>query len=238
MSDKRPCIVCHREVLNVPDDQTCVRCLGSTRQSLAHIEACYKLLSIEIQARSGTASPMEPNGHIHGEGDPLPGGDLMVLAGPGSTRWHIRMPDGRADKPQPDDADPDAVDSVLGQLERWEADWRITFGDGAAMEPATISNVTVYLLRRLSHAAQRHPAFDEFATDIRDLRHTLDVRLKLHPQRSDVPCITCETRTLERPAPRNGRAFEWQCSRCYRSYTQEEFWMAARQQGEQRNEVA
>lgn len=226
MSEQQwPCIVCHRDALKFAEDQTCVRCLGATRRSIIRIEQDYKLLPIELLDRAGAASPMEPNGDRHGDGDPLPGGDLMVLLGPGATRHHA-------------DALYDDVDSILGTLERWETDWRITFGDGAAKGHATIENVTVYLMRRLSHAARNHGAFDEFATDIRDLRYRLDVRLGLHPQRSDVPCIICETRTLERPAPRNGRAFEWQCSRCHRNYTQEEFWMAARQQGEQQSEVA
>lgn len=219
-----PCVVCHRDVLNSSEDRTCVRCLGATRRSIIRIEQCYQLLPVELLDRAGAASPMEPNGDRHGDGDPLPGGDLMVMLGPGSTRYHA-------------DAVYDDVDSILGTLERWETDWRITFGDGQATEQATIGNVTVYLLRRLSHAARNHGAFDEFAADVRDKRHLLDVRLGMHPQRSDVPCIACETKTLERPAPRNGVVLEWRCSKCHRGYTQEEFWMAARQQGEQRSET-
>lgn len=223
MSEQKwPCIVCGRDVLKSDEERTCVRCLGATRRSIIRIEQDYQLLPLELLDRAGAASPMEPNGDRHGDGDPLPGGDLMVLLGPGSTRHH-------------GDAVDDDVDSILGTLERWETDWRITFGDGQATERATIGNVTVYLLRRLSHAARNHGAFDEFATDVRDKRHALDIRLGLHPQRSDVPCTYCKTRTLEREIPRNGVPLEWRCTRCHRGYTESEYYVAARQHGEERH---
>lgn len=224
MSEQRVCVVCQRNALSPAEAQSCVACVGAVRRNLNAIELMHSTLPTELIKREGAASPMEPNGHIHGEGDPLPGGDIMVLLGPGSTRTH---------------ADPVDIDSVLGMLERWDTDWRITFRDAAAMDAATVSGCMVYLLRRLAHAAQHHPAFDEFASDFRDLRHSMEHILRRAPQRSPVSCF-CGARALERPEPRqDGRRFEWQCSKCHRNYTQEEFWMAARQQGEtEQSEVA
>jgi hypothetical protein len=218
LSEPRLCIVDHRTQLGPTELQTCVRCLGATRRDLLDIADMYPLLDTELTERAGAATPPEPNGHIHGEGDPLPGGDIMVMLGPGSTRPH---------------SEPINVDSILGVFERWDTDWRITFGADAATTPATVTNCAEYLLRHLGHAAQKHPAFDEFAGDINRLRHAMETVLRSGPQRSPVPCLTCGHRGLERPEPRDdGRRFEWQCARCHRNYTQEEFWMAVRQQGE------
>lgn len=216
MSD-RPCIVCQRHELDDGQAQTCTRCVGWARRSLIRVEQLYALLPHELTARAGTAAAMDPSG-VHADSEALPGGDVMVLLGPGSARWH---------------SDPVDSDSLLGWLERCETDWRITFGDGAATGEATVSGCTVYLLRRLSHAAQHHCAFDEFAADLRDKRHRVEQALNLVRSRSPVPCLTCGRRSLVRPAPRpDGRVFEWQCQACHRNYTTDEFWMAVRQHGQ------
>jgi hypothetical protein len=214
----RLCIVCQRTELEATELQTCVRCLGAARRDVLDIADMYALLPAELQGRAGAATPPEANGHIHGDGDPLPGGDVMVMLGPGSTRPH---------------SEPVDVDSVLGVLERWDTDWRVAFGWTAADMPANVVDCAGYLRDRLHHAAQKHPAFDEFASDLRQLKHTMEAALRAGPQRSPVPCLTCGARALEVPEPRgDGRRFEWQCGKCHRNYTQEEFWMAVRQQGE------
>jgi hypothetical protein len=208
------CIVCtHADVTT----QTCDPCISWVRRTLIRVEQLYALLPYELAGRAGASLPMDPSG-IHGETEPMPGGDVLVMLGPGSTRWHTEHVD---------------VDSVLGVLERWDTDWRITLGEPAATEPATVTGCSLYLLRRLTKAAQEHHAFDEFADDIRRLHDRLELALRVNPQRSPVPCITCGHRRLERPAPRDdGRAFEWQCGRCHRNYTDADYWMAMRQNGQ------
>src|SRR5690554_3624288 len=207
------CVVCGRDELDDGQRQTCTRCVGVARRSLIRVEQLYALLPHELTARAGTAPAMDLSG-VRSGADPVMGGDVMVMLGPGSTRWH---------------SDPVDSDSLLGWLERWEADWRVTFGDGAATGPATVPTCTLYLLRRLSRAAQEHPAFDEFASDLRDKRHRVEQALNLVQARSPVPCMTCGRRALVRPAPRpDGRVFEWQCQSCRRNYTQAEFWQAVR----------
>jgi hypothetical protein len=160
---------------------------------------------------------MDPSG-IRGDTEPMPGGDVLVMLGPGSASWH--------DTPD--------VDSVLGLLERWDTGWRITFGEPAATDQATVTGCSLYLLRRLAKAAQEPGCcFDEFADDIRLMHDRLELALRVSPQRSPVPCITCGHRALERPAPRaDGRTFEWQCGRCHRNYTDADYWMAMRQNGQ------
>jgi hypothetical protein len=205
------CTVCNRS-LPLGYDQTCTTCIGWARRSLNLVEELYPLLPHELTARAGTAMAMDLSG-IRADNDPLLGGDVMVMLGPGSTRYH---------------SDTVHADSILGQLERWEQDWRITFGDQAATAEATLSGCMVYLLRHLARAAQEHPTFDEWAEDVRQMRRGVEQALNLVPERSPVPCITCGTRSLERPAPKD---YEWRCARCHRNYTQDEFYMAMRQHG-------
>jgi hypothetical protein len=229
------CIVCtHADVTT----QTCDPCIGWVRRTLIRVEQLYALLPYELAGRAGASLPMNPSG-IHGDTEPMPGGDILVMLGPGSTCWHTGhryhgvtdLDDGRRLCQCTADAD---VDSVLGVLERWDTDWRITLREPAATDPATVTGCSLYLLRRLTKAAQE-PAclFAEFADGMREQHDRLELALRVSPQRSPVPCITCGHRALERPAPRDdGRAFEWQCGRCHRNYTDADYWMAMRQNGQ------
>jgi hypothetical protein len=208
------CIVCGHADTTA---QTCDRCVGWVRRTLIRVEQLYPLLPYELAGRAGASVPMDPSG-IRGDTEPMPGGDVLVMLGPGSVAWHSETVD---------------IDSVLGVLERWDTDWRITFSEPAATDQATVTGCSLYLLRRLAKAAQEHHAFDEFAEDVRTLHDRTELALRVSPQRSPVPCITCNHRALERPAPRDdGRTFEWQCGRCHRNYTDADYWMAMRQNGQ------
>jgi hypothetical protein len=208
------CIVCTHVDTTA---QTCDKCVGWVRRTLIRVEQLYALLPYELAGRAGASTPPDPSG-VRGDNGHMPGGDILVMLGPGSASWH--------DTPD--------VDSVLGLLQRWDTGWRITFHDDAATDPATVTACSLYLLRRLAKAAQE-PAccFDEFADDIARMHDRLELALRVSPQRSPVPCITCGHRRLERPPPRDdGRAFEWQCGRCHRNYTDADYWMAMRQHGQ------
>jgi hypothetical protein len=230
------CIVCTHVDTADTAGQTCDPCVSWVRRTLIRIEQLYPLLPYELAGRAGASVPMDPSG-IRGDTEPMPGGDVLVMLGPGSSMWHsghryhgVTDPDGRRLCQCTADAD---IDSILGVLERWDRDWRITFGEPAATDQATVTGCSLYLLRRLAKAAQEHRAFDEFADDIRTLHDRTELALRVSPQRSPVPCITCNHRALERPAPRDdGRAFEWQCGRCHRNYTDADYWMAMRQNGQ------
>lgn len=227
------CIVCYRS-LPLGHRQTCTHCVGWARRSLIRIEQLYPLLPHELLARAGTAAAMDPSG-IRAGHDPLPGGDVMVMLGPGSdgtnqAREIIRATDNQIHQAAPHTADEHNGDtmSILGELERWERDWRHVLNSPHPTDPATVANCALYLLRHLSGAAQEHPEFDKWTDELRQLRRQVEAALNLIPQRSPVPCITCGTRSLEKPAPKD---FEWRCTRCHRNYTQDEFYMAMRQHG-------
>jgi hypothetical protein len=209
-----PCIIVIDDKLHLLreyETRTCARCVAVARSNLIAIERDYTLLEAEMLARVGAATPPDPTGR-HGDQEPMLGGDILVMLGPGSAAWH---------------SDPVDVDSVLGVLERWERDWRITFGEPAADKPATINRVALYLLRRLQKAAAEHPAFDEFHQDVRIMKSWLEMALRNGPQRTHVPCIRCGRRALERAMPRpDGREVEWVCSSCHQTYSKAEWYVA------------
>ncbi|WP_129711102.1 hypothetical protein [Haloactinopolyspora alba] len=210
----RPCIVCGRRPLAEDELQTHVHCINTIRRQTITIVDLYALLSAAIMTRAGAAPPLDPTG-IRGDNDHIPGGDALVMLAGGSGRWHY---DDRTE-----------VDSVVGNLARWEDDWREHFGLGASRVKATLTGVTGFLLDNLARAAQWHPAFDEFATDVH-VHHAAITRLTGHgdPTERGAPCPYCGRRIIRRyidPDPcdpecehtgdghdQGGRRDEWVCS--------------------------
>lgn len=212
-----PCIVCSQPLAD-HETQTCSHCITQARRNLIDIEQDYMLLEAELLDRAGAATPPDPTG-VRADNSYMPGGDILVMLGPGSTGWH--------------ETEPVDVDSVLGVLERYDRDWRITFHELAAQDAPTVSGVTLYLLRHLAKAAAEHPTFQEFHQDMRIMRSWLELALRNGPQRSPVPCLNCGRRALERPLPReDGVEVEWQCSHCHRNYRLEDYYLAVRQSGQ------
>jgi hypothetical protein len=214
-----PCIIVLGDtphLLRDHETQTCARCVAVARSNLIAIERDHAFLQAEMLARVGAATPPDPTGR-HGDQEPMLGGDILVMLGPGSARWH---------------SDPVDVDSVLGVLERWERDWRISFGEPAADKPATINRVALYLLRRLQKAAAEHPAFDEFHQDVRIMKSWLEMALRNGPQIAPVPCF-CGRYGLERAMPTEGNGhIEWRCTYCHRAYDVDQFWLAVANHGQ------
>lgn len=180
----RKCFVCGRRTLDATELQTCVHCINTTRRQLQDVVDMYALLPGEIAARAGTASPMDPTGTRSSE-TPMPGGDALVMLAGGSGRRHY------------DDAT--SVDSIVGSLALWEDDWREHFGVEAARVKATLSSVTAYLFANLARAAQWHPAFDEFAREVRQHQAALQ-RVTSRGEATDrgAPCPYCGARIIRR----------------------------------------
>src|SRR5690606_14695520 len=90
-------------------------------------------------------------------------------------------------------------DSVLGVLESWDRDWRHTLGLRLPDTPATVAGCANFLTGHLTTMAQRHPAFDEFATDMRRLLASVQraVADGEHVERG-VPCLDCGTQLVRR----------------------------------------
>jgi len=82
----------------------------------------------------------------------------------------------------------------------WEDDWRGLLGAPAALVVATMASTTNYLLMHLSWAAQNHPAWLDFADDVRDIHRRLEDATS-HGERmdrSDAPCLDCDATELRR----------------------------------------
>jgi hypothetical protein len=227
------CAVCHRP-LPPQATVTCLRCLSATRRALLTIARLWELTDDEI----GTL-PSAALASVIGRGmdEPaLPGGDLLVMRGPGAPSGA-----GRAD-------DPPAVEFELWQ---WASDWAETRGE--TVTDVTLAATVDWLSTRTGWAAEAHPAFVEFVADL----HRIVGWLEAQTATSDAPetgppCPYCGT-ALERewservahrgcrghpnrcpyPLPRThhcadtgGLEDDWHCPRCWRMFTQPQYVLA------------
>ena len=206
----RLCVVCQRTELGPTELQCCVRCLGATRSAVLEIVELYALLPQTIDDHAGASGSVA--GGTHGADPPMVGGDAMVLLGPGSdganqAREIVAALDDaiRHAAPHAVDEYPGDPASVLGELERWDRDWRHTLGLPMPHTPATVVGCAGFLTDHLARMAQQHPAFDEFATDMRRLLAMLHhaTRSGEHVEHG-VPCLDCGaqlTRRAREPRP-------------------------------------
>jgi hypothetical protein len=196
----RLCVICGHNLDGEP--QTCITCLARTRSALLEIAELYALLPAELEDHAGAASP--PGSVIAADSDSLP--DALVLLA-GGTNGNVNG--GRPTRDEPDGNRAHSADqwdtdtpSVLGVLATWEDDWR---GPNVAQHAATVAGSVDYLTAHLARQAQQHPAFDEFATDIRHLLGSMHyaTRTGEHIEHG-VPCLDCGTRLrrqARKPSP-------------------------------------
>lgn len=71
--------------------------------------------------------------------------------------------------------DPDQVGtlSVATILDTWVRDWRDTLWPDHSLPTPTVADLTVWLRNRVDDVCNQHPAVDEFAAEIRELRSAL-----------------------------------------------------------------
>lgn len=187
----RHCSVCGTQHLDT-EPQTCIGCLGRARNDLITITDRLALGEQLLQDWWAPVSPGTPTDGGRTTEAPLPGGDILVMVGPGS--WALSNRD--RDKDQRDD-DPDAI---AFELSKWEDDWRATRGQPAARYERDLSKTREYLDRNMGWAAQNLPAFPEFTKLLRQYRTRLAaaVRDSDQPARG-VHCLDCPDATLARP---------------------------------------
>lgn len=247
-----PCGTC-RQLLGRGEQATCRACVADVRAALRGIVDGYAVLPLLLDSLGSNAPKRNPGGGGGGDRErPLPGGDPLVMLGPGSGGDNVRRADTARLRVDPgavqlygrDDADGDPV-SVSHELGRWEDDWRRLRGEPGAPGPAYVSTAVDYLTVNVSWAASRHPAFREFADDMRRLRWQLEAvtRTEDRPVRASAPCFEPrptddddggEARVcggvLERHYLTTGLQDDWVCRRCKRVYDQAGYWLAVRSQ--------
>lgn len=226
--NERHCVVCAAEHTTEGEPLTCASCVATVRQALADIVRLVH--ELPVQACLGG-----DDGRLSA-GAPIPGADATVLLGPGSDgRAQTRELVNGRDAPHAADEYRGDPEPPLSLLASWEDDWRSTFGHGGGPR-ATLGRARDYLDEHLSHAAQAHLAFDEFAADIKRARARLeDVMHEGLRDESGAPCVHCGTNLVRRALPpqpgrrdadRGGLRDEWRCPRCHRVYDSGSYWNA------------
>jgi hypothetical protein len=229
-AEVRICCVCQTAELALTERQTCRGCLNHTRIDLNAIVDGYALLPAHLHAYP-TRSPGAGEGGSRNAETPLMGGDVLSLIGYGSDGYNEAMHRAaqreNGERVEESVERPSDTPSILFELERWEADWRSCRGVSAAMTKATISNVTSWLHANLGWAADQHPAFDEFAGDMRRLRGHVERALGTvdRPVFANCGCIDCGER-LARRWTTSGLEDDWTCLGCRRTYTESDYYLA------------
>jgi hypothetical protein len=211
----QPCDRSHCPVCGVRHSATtCPECLGAVREDLDWIAANARS-EIGKPDRLLTEAAQGGADQRLAAAAPIPGADAMVMLAPGNLH-------GRTDESWSDPVPPLLV------LATWEDDWRIQFRHGGGPR-ATVARCADYLDRNLDRAAREHPAFEDFAADLRRLRARLErvIHDQPHGDRANVPCFDCGG-DLERKLTGDGFDDAWTCRRCKRRYTDPEYHLAVR----------
>lgn len=201
------CVVCLGS-LEPTELQTCLGCLASVRRLMAEIVDLFAMLPETLGHPKGAM--LDPDSVTSAKDRPLPGGDALVMLGPGG-----RGPCEPSDPP-----------AVAFELGTWEDDWRHCRREPAADCDATVISAVSYLSRNAGWAAEHHTAFDEFAGDVRRMHHRLEVATAMddRPQ-VGVPCFECGADLRRRLGEEH-----YACPRCRREYDDASYWLAVRAQ--------
>jgi hypothetical protein len=189
------CPVCHHSLTDTDPAFACEKCLTRARTDLAGIMLMYDELPRHLGHPKVTVYDQSPHGT---DGPPLPGGDALVLLGPGSQ--------GLSDDAETAiDGDPA---SVAFELDWWERDWREARGDAIDPVPMTtravVQHAAAYLEVHGRWAANNHPGFDVFAADLKRLHSLLEratARADVH-EVAEAECMSCGGELVREVRPR------------------------------------
>jgi hypothetical protein len=110
--------------------------------------------------------------------------------------------------------------AVATELEFWVTDWADIRREGRPLP--TVPRLAEWLLDRLEWACAHHPAIDEFAGKLRDIRNVLTAaagRFDAVPESLSAPCDSCGTLSLFRDTHLERIA----CGQCSRLMTESEY---------------
>ncbi len=214
------CSICARS-LTKREGNTCERCISAAQTDLATVLHLYAWLPGSLGRPAGSSAYDQQR--VSGTDEqPLLGGDALVLLAPGGMGVSV------------DAETTDDTPSADWTLCTWEDDWRNTRREPAAMDSGSRRQVVRaaahYLERHTRWAANNHPAFAEYRTDLRLLVGALEraTGRDTPTWRADVECSQCGARELQRDLTDAGFADRWSCRRCKQGYTWAEYLMACR----------
>lgn len=223
-SGHRLCRCCSRSLTDAEASMVgCERCLTAARTNLAGIHAMW----VELPAHLGHVRSAGFNdGRVSGDGRPLPGGDVLVLLGPGSQGL---SEDGVTSR----EGDPTSVAFELGWWEQaLREEWGEPADDVRPRSPgAVVRDAHGYLERRMRQAAVGFAGFDELASDLKSLHVRLE-RATGRSQRqirAEAECFECGSDALVREVTDKGLADVWTCQRCSEIYDWARYLLACRQ---------
>lgn len=198
------CVIC-ADALAWHETQTCDRDVQRVRDDLNGVARAYAHLERVIHETAYRTGR-------------LPGGNALVYAADGSTQGG--GPDDWLTDPTP----------VLAVLEANERDWRHEFSHGPAVNIATVAGCLTYLRDHHWLAARTHPGFDDYATEIRELRSKLEhvAGLADDPVRAPAQCFDCSGQLVRTYEEHQGLTDDWTCRSCKRVYDQASYFLALR----------
>lgn len=217
------CVVCSKEHAKA----ACVGCLDAARGDLEAIwsllapldaEAIDKGVQSEAMMLGGPAA--DPEAWQHHAMSAIRG-RLCKCIQRGQlcpSLWDRTCPDVAYLEDNRDEQHP------LTVLGGWEQVWRDHL-DHFTEQRIHEGTAYRYLSMQIGYMAeQNEPPFDEFARDLRGCRAHLENVLHdgVREERSQVPCVDCETRLVKVYAPKEPDD-HWSCPRCSRTYTDQEF---------------
>lgn len=228
---KRLCVVCtvaDLDRLSPPRRQTCQACAEATATTLRDF---LEVLAVAPRAylRSGSAQGERVKGSTE---KPTPGGDTLTLLGPGRdvTIAHTAPDIWHDDDPEP----------AVSMLASWEDDWRdIRDDDPRPVQPwesskgdrrstggirrpiaRTIHRAVRYLSLHNDWAAEHHPAYDEYAHHLTEIKDRTERALRVDSlvHKLPVKCPHCDGRLV-----RDDGADRVRCRKCHNSWTEQAY---------------
>lgn len=194
------------------DGAAVTSCLQRTRDLLAGVVTMYfEDLPQQLGQLRGTAYDNDRPGAA--DGRPLPGGDALVLLGPGSEGL---AEDGETSR----DSD---TSSVAFDLAFWERTWRDARNEprGQSHRPKVqVRQAASYLEVHARWAARNHPGFADYLDDLRLLHDRLERATGRHLRtvRAEAECFGCGADALVREITDSGFDDRWTCRRCGEAY--------------------
>lgn len=222
--DLPTCLLCPRE-LDAKEARVCGKCFDRVRGQIYDIVDLYGTLPDHIATLTGAR--LEPGPRSSAE-RPVVGGDALVMHSAGNGGNTVTSSK-RGDRSHALDHWPNDPPSIAAELGRWEDDWRQIRREDAAPTLPTVATAANYLLKHYRWASVSHPAFEEFADDIRHLRTRLRVVTGdiQYPLRADARCFDCGGSIVQKWTD-EGLSDTRECDDCGNAYTVQRYLLAAR----------